>query len=214
MTSREPPFSNVLPYKLKCVTCSQVQKYKCSEKFRICESSKADDLRKIATFFMDDVYTRTCDLTTNEAMFSADLYYHETCYLEYYKSYSDSITTNSMTLQKQVILKPMTLTAKLIIKSYIPEIKRVINHGDGISLSEIRELIQDNENITIHNKQIYSIRRTWKKHTVLHSRQKKSIIIRLIIVRFNCRYYKYDPIIRHDKKRSQVNSYCTKASRL
>ena len=214
MTSREPPFSNVLPYKLKCVTCSQVQKYKCSEKFRICESSKADDLRKIATFFMDDVYTRTCDLTTNEAMFSADLYYHKTCYLEYYKSYSDSITTNSMTLQKQVILKPMTLTAKLIIKSYIPEIKRVINHGDGISLSEIRELIQDNENITIHNKQIYSIRRTWKKHTVLHPRQKKSIIIRLIIVRFNCRYYKYDPIIRHDKKHSQVNSYCTKASRL
>ena len=61
-----------------------------------------------------------------------------------------------MTLQKQVILKPMTLTAKLIIKSYIPEIKRVINHGNGISLSEIRELIQDNENITIHNKQIKS----------------------------------------------------------
>ena len=48
------------------------------------------------------------------------------------------------------------MTAKLIIKSYIPEIKRVINHGNGISLSEIRELIQDNENITIHNKQIIS----------------------------------------------------------
>ena len=50
MTSREPPSSNVPPYKLKCVICSQVQKNKCSEKFRICESSEADDLRKIATF--------------------------------------------------------------------------------------------------------------------------------------------------------------------
>ena len=44
------------------------------------------------------------------------------------------------------------LTAKLIIKSYIQEIK----HVNGISLSEIRELIQDNERITIHKKQIKS----------------------------------------------------------
>ena len=57
MTSREPPSSNVPPYKLKCVICSHVQKNKCSEKFRIYGSNKADDLRKIAAFFMDDVYT-------------------------------------------------------------------------------------------------------------------------------------------------------------
>ena len=50
MTSREPQSSNVPSYKLKCVICSQVQKNKRSEKFRICESSEADDLRKIATF--------------------------------------------------------------------------------------------------------------------------------------------------------------------
>ena len=90
-------------------------------------------------------------------MFSADLYYHKTCYLEYYKSYSDSITNKfNDTAKTSNIETNDILTAKLIIKSYIPEIKRVINHGNGISLSEIRELIQDNENITIHNKQIKS----------------------------------------------------------
>ena len=90
-------------------------------------------------------------------MFSADLYYHKTCYLEYYKSYSDSITNKfNDTAETSNIETYDILTAKLIIKSYIPEIKRVINHGNGISLSEIRELIQDNENITIHNKQIKS----------------------------------------------------------
>ena len=96
---------------------------------------------------MDDVYTRICDLTTNEAMFSADLYYHKTCYLEYYKSYSDSITNKfNDTAKTSNIETNDILTAKIMIKSYIPEIKCVIDHGNGISLSEIRELVQDNEN--------------------------------------------------------------------
>ena len=106
---------------------------------------------------MDDVYTRICDLTTNEAMFSADLHYHKICYLEYYKSYSESITNKFCdTAETSNIEINDILTAKLIIKSYIWEIKRVINYRNGISLTEIRELIQDNEKITIHKKQIKS----------------------------------------------------------
>ena len=62
-----------------------------------------------------------------------------------------------MTLQKTSNIETNDiLTAKLIIKSYIREIKRVINCRNGISLSEIRELIQDNEKRKIHNKQIKS----------------------------------------------------------
>ena len=102
---------------------------------------------------MDDVYTGIFDLTTNEAMLSADLYYHKTCYVEFYKLHSDSITNKfNDTAKTNNIETNDIFTAKLIIKSYIPEIKRVTNHGNGISLSEIRKPIQYNENITIHNK--------------------------------------------------------------
>ena len=84
---------------------------------------------------MDDVYTRICDLTMNEAMFSADLY-SKICYLEYYKSYSDSITNKFCDTAKTSNIETNDiLTAKLIIKSDIREIKRVINHTSGISLS-------------------------------------------------------------------------------
>ena len=100
---------------------------------------------------MDDVYTRICDLTMNEAMFSADLYY-KICYLEYYKSYSDSITNKFCDTAKTSNIETNDiLTAKLIVKSYIREIKCIINYRNGIFLSEIRE---DNEKITIHKKQI------------------------------------------------------------
>ena len=160
---------------------------------------------------MDDVYTRICDLTTNEAMFSADLYYHKTCYLEYYKSCSDSITNKfNDTAKTSNIETNDIMTAKLIIKSYIREIKRVINYRNGISLSEIRELIQDNEKRTIHKKQIKSTLSEELGKGIQFSAPDKKSIIRLLIVRFNCRFYKYDPFIRHDKKRSHVNSHCTK----
>ena len=124
---------------------------------------------------MDDVYTRICDLTMNEAMFIADLYYHKTCYLECYKSYNDSITNKFNDIAKTSNIETNDIvTAKLIIKSCIREMKHVINHRNGIFLSKISELIQDNENITMHKKLIKS-RKTWKKHTVLHSTQKKSL---------------------------------------
>ena len=68
---------------------------------------------------MDDVHTRICDLITNEAMFSADLYYHKTCY---YKSYSGSITNKFNDAAKTSNFETNDiLTAKLIIQSYIPE---------------------------------------------------------------------------------------------
>ena len=106
----------------------------CSEKFRICESSEADDLRKIATFLWM-MYTNL-RFDNNKAMFSADLYYHKTCYLKYYKLYSHSITNKfNDTAKTSNIETNDIVTAKLIIKSDIREIKRVINHTSGISLS-------------------------------------------------------------------------------
>ena len=69
---------------------------------------------------MDDVYTRICDLTTNKAMFSADLHYHKTCYLEYYKSYRDSITNKfNNTAKTSNIETNDILTAKLIVNKIL-----------------------------------------------------------------------------------------------
>ena len=54
----------------------QVRHNKIAEKYAISGKQRADNLRNAAQFIQDDSYTCKCNLTTNDYIFSADIYYH------------------------------------------------------------------------------------------------------------------------------------------
>ena len=61
-------------YQLKFVICGQVRLDKMARRYKIFEKQRADKLRITAHLLQDDVYTRICDLTTNDYVFSTDIY--------------------------------------------------------------------------------------------------------------------------------------------
>ena len=73
ITPRPSPSQLRPAHKLKCVICGLVRHNKIAEKYTISEKLKADDFRNAAQFLQDDVFTRICNLTTNDHIFSADI---------------------------------------------------------------------------------------------------------------------------------------------
>ena len=114
LSAREDPSLPLPSYKLKCVCCGKIQHNKVTTKYRISEAKRAEELRTAANALMDDTFTRICDLTSNESMFSADLYYHNFCYNQYIRKYKKRYT------EKQDISESYKITFKSIVTKHIP----------------------------------------------------------------------------------------------
>ena len=123
ITPRPSPSQLTPAYKLKCVICGQVRHNKIAEKYRISEKQRADDLRKAVQFLQDDPYTGIYDLTTNDYILSVDIYYPNHCFQRYMRTFESSK------------------------KAQADFIRGIFSHGNGISLSEIRDIIQNDSSI-------------------------------------------------------------------
>ena len=77
--SRDQPSSTIRPSHLPCVVCGKLQHNGTREKFRICESARANRFIEAAIYFQDEIFTRRADLEEDSRVFGADLYYYKCC---------------------------------------------------------------------------------------------------------------------------------------
>ena len=120
---------------MKCVVCGKISHNNVKKKFRVEFDDRANSLRKAANILLDDVYTRICDLETNERMFGADLYYHNSCFPSYIGK------ANRIKNSKTRTVDSCNFTKREIFKNYVYFIREVIDVGKGISISDIRDMI-------------------------------------------------------------------------
>ena len=113
---------------------------------RICESSSAELFREAASFSLDDVYNCISDLESNAQMFGADVVYHRACLSAYIQKYKRAISVKES--------GPIRVTKKKIFERYINFIRDPIESGSGISLNDIRDMINDKETIFITNSEV------------------------------------------------------------
>ena len=91
--------------------------------------------------------TRISDLDSDERMFSADIYYHQNCFAQYLQNY-------------QLLKAPRESKTKqgstkwTVFLKYYGFIKDVLARGNGVSLSEIRDLIKSEEEIDLQNREV------------------------------------------------------------
>ena len=90
--------ANINVYKVPCVICGHIKHNGEYNKYRICESTRAEKFLEAAMFLKDDTYTRTCDLNSTSSIFGADIYYHKNCFKKYLKNYANQ--TKGKVLEK------------------------------------------------------------------------------------------------------------------
>ena len=109
------------------------------KKFRISKELRAKNLQKAFSYFNNDVYTRISYLVTLSKIFIADLYRHESCYVNYIGKLTRA-TSASNTLVWTIDEVPPRKND--ICKSYFPFIKSMIVEGRGISLFGTRNMVK------------------------------------------------------------------------
>ena len=147
-TPRNPPSQPDHRSNLRCVICENFQNKGIKEKKRIAESSSAKCFREAAEFFMDDVYTRICDLENDENMYGADLLYHHSCLSSYIKKHKRALQAQEKGFHY------LKTTKRQIFENYKEFIKEIIDSGSGISLSDIRDMLNEKEEFVFNNSEI------------------------------------------------------------
>ena len=99
---------------------------------------------------MDDVYTRICDLEDPDSIFAADLFYHKNCFPNYIAKYNTAKAKSENPQTKETVKgKPETF------KTYVELITKILNQGRGIAISDIRDMINnDNPEIDMKNNEL------------------------------------------------------------
>ena len=129
---------------LKCAICEQYAKSGEREKFRISEVPRAENLQKASSYFKDEIYTRIADFDTPSKMFAADLYCHKNCIGEWNKATSIPYTS----------ARTASKTKKNRFENYFTFLKAIIDQGRGFSLSDIRDMINQNDDADVKNNEI------------------------------------------------------------
>ena len=131
-TPRSKPSQEISQHKLSCVICWKRQHNKITEKFRICELERAKFLLQAATLFQDEVFTRISDLSDESSIIAADLYCHKSCISGYKVKFNINMD------EKLVSKQPKK---RDVFSKYITFIKAIFENGKGISLSELRDML-------------------------------------------------------------------------
>ena len=148
MKPRSKPSQHVHPENLKCAICVQYAKSRERKKFRISEELRTENLQKASSYFKDEIYTRIADLDTPVKMFAADLYCHKNCYANYIGRWNRA--TSIPPTSARATLK----TKRDIFKNYFPFVKSIIDQGRGFSLSDIMEMINQEDDADLKNNEI------------------------------------------------------------
>ena len=91
-----PSSHDVDMYRKDCIICSFKKHQGDYIKYRISEGDRAGNFLKAAVYFQDKLYVRICDLENTEAVFGADIYYHENCMRTYLNKYNRAIDKSSI----------------------------------------------------------------------------------------------------------------------
>ena len=146
-TPRSGPSSEKRPERLRCVVCNKGQNKSNSEKFRLCECPRAKLFLDAATYFQDEIYTRIADVEDVSRVFGADLFYHSSCMHNYLGKYTYQ--------QKKSDSKNCLVNKRQLLSNEIFHIDRILKEGNGIAISDIRDLINENNEIeTMSNKEV------------------------------------------------------------
>ena len=142
-TPRNPPSQSDHRTNLRCVICGNFQNNGIKEKKRIAESSSAKCSREA-----DEVYTRICDLENDENMYGADLSYHHSCLSSYIQKHKRALQAQE---KGSHYLKT---TKRHIFENYKEFIKEIVDIGSGISLPDIRDMLNEKEEFVFSNSEI------------------------------------------------------------
>ena len=120
--------------KKNCIICWKTQHGNTRDKCRISESPRANVFLAAALYFQDAIYTRIADLQDDLRVFGADLYYHRACLPNYLNKYERALSEK----------KP----PKIFLKRHrfcdeVGAIRNLLDRGIGLSLSDIRDAIND-----------------------------------------------------------------------
>ena len=138
ISARFPPSNyDVDVYQIDCVICGNKSKDRDYNKHRISEHERARKFLEAAIYFQDEVYTRTCDLQSTDALFGADLYCHKKCVRYYLRQYEYKTSDK----------KEPSLKMK-IFNNILVDVNFGLHQGQGFTLSGIRD--RCNHQLTLH----------------------------------------------------------------
>ena len=116
-----------------------MQREENKKKIRIHKEPQAGNLQKASSYSKDEVYTLIADLYTLSKMFATDFYCHKNCYSNYFGKWHRATSTLNIPTRT-------SNTKTGIFKNYFPFIKPIIDQGRGFSLSDIKDMINQNDN--------------------------------------------------------------------
>lgn len=146
-TSRPPPScSNEYEF-LKCIICNQERSFgqRVRTKFRVCEGQRAAKFLAATYYFQDDVFDRAADLDSEERIIAADVVAHNTCMKNYLLKYDRARQEGKTHLGNKQSPK---FEAFLRVKT---QLDAILDSGCGFTLSDVRDLIQDSDGLTVKN---------------------------------------------------------------
>ena len=80
-------------------------------------------------------------------MFGADIYYHSNCFSRYILKFKKAVNPSSPANEEPT-------GKRAVFQKYIGFIEEIINRGNGVTLTKIREMINTNEDINIKNNEV------------------------------------------------------------
>ena len=129
----------------KCIICDSKSHKQEYLKYRICESSRASLFLAAATFFQDDVFTRTCDLQDAYAVFGADLFYHMECMPKYLYKYDS----------RDKAFYSKASERRLAWDQVVNKLENGLKNGKGYELSVIRDRLNTmNKDCNFRNRDV------------------------------------------------------------
>ena len=113
------------------VICNKIQANGIFRKYRIFEKGCAKSIREVAMFLADHVYTSI-----------ANIYYHVNCFSKYIQRFKTA-NASSVPMKKEKTGK------RFVFENCIKFIDEIISCGNGITPSEIRDMMNTNGDIDI-----------------------------------------------------------------
>ena len=108
-------------------------------------------MRKVAESLTDEVYTRIAELVTREQILVANLQIHPACFPEYVHKWE---AANQKDITHSEDYNVSLVSKRDIFKCHSEIIRTVLDQGKGLSLTEIRDMINNEEESNLLNKDI------------------------------------------------------------
>lgn len=159
ITPRDQPSNDKSLNEKKCVICGKARTWSkrsssyVREKYRLSTGDRGKKIIDAVRFLKDEVYCRVSDITSTNALYAADLYCHNQCFLKYYEKYE---RTNLPCVSVQTSQSSIQEKRKLFLLA-IDRIDSVFDKGGSYTVSEIKDYmmtLSPNEELNIYNRDV------------------------------------------------------------